>query len=123
MYDTDFICTYKLHNKEDQELMYRSQFLQAFGLTQWDDDIVDVKMTNLYNFIKDRSDTREIISKAKTSKDLEIFVALSNNDDAVVFRMLFKFELFDMTHRYLCDAINNNDTKAVVNKEILLKNL
>jgi len=124
MYVTDFICTYKLHDEEDQEIMYRTQFLQALELTRWNDDTVDERMSRLYDFVKESSDVREIISKAKTNKDLEMFVAMSGNDDAIVFRMLFKFELFDMTHRCICDAINKNDSNnMVVNKELLLKNL
>ena len=124
MYATDFICTYKLHDEEDQEIMYRTQFLQALELTRWNDDNVDERMSRLYDSVKENSNVREIISKAKTNKDLEMFVAISGNDDAIVFRMLFKFELFDMTHRCICDAIDKNDSNnMVVNKELLLKNL
>ena len=41
MYSTDFICTYKMHEDDTKDDMYRLQFLQAFKLDNWDDDKIE----------------------------------------------------------------------------------
>ena len=41
-YKTDFVCTYKLlKNQEDSLVLYQLQFLQAFNLNVWTDDIIN----------------------------------------------------------------------------------
>ena len=108
-YVDDFICTYKLHDEEDQEIMYRTEFLQAFGLESWDDRRVEDKMCKLYESIK-------------MLKHLEMLLLFSGTDDETIFKMLFKFELFDTTHKCICEAINKREVSKV-NKEFLFNNL
>jgi hypothetical protein len=123
MYVDDFICTYKLHEEEcDKEIMYRTQFLQAFGLESWNDQKVEENMHQLYESIKMLKDVKEIIEKAKKSKELEMLLLFSGTEDKDVFKLLFKFELFDFTHRCICDAINKREISKN-NKDILLNNL
>jgi len=104
MYNSDFVCTYKSHDPEDQEAMYRVQFLQAFGITKWDDDEVSKITDELFDELKGLDDIKEILSKARESEQLQLFLTIIGNDDASVFRMLFKFELFDHLHRCISDA-------------------
>ena len=54
MYITNFACTYKLHDEEDQEDVYRAQFLQAFNLNEWDD-----------NKINEETDKQAVIARGK----------------------------------------------------------
>lgn len=122
MYVDDFICTYKLHEENDQEIMYRTQFLQAFGLESWNDKKVEEMMFKLYESIKMLKDVKEIIEKAKASEQLAMLLLFSGTDDKDVFKLLFKFELFDFTHRCICDAINERKISKI-NKEFLLNNL
>jgi hypothetical protein len=122
MYVDDFICTYKQHENENQENVYRSQFLQAFNLQTWDDTKVEERMSTLYNSIKNLEDIMSIIKTAKTSKELEMLILFSQADDATIFKMLFKFELFDMTHRCICDAIAKQKVEDV-HKQILIDTL
>ena len=122
VYVDDFICTYKLHEEDDQEVMYRTQFLQAFNLKSWEDTAVEKKMLHLYEAVKDIDDMKVLIERARTSKHLEMLLLFSGTDDMSVFKMLFKFELFDMTHKCICDAIKNREITSV-NKDLLLKNL
>lgn len=103
MYVYDFICTYKLHEKGDQELMYRIQLLQAFGLEQWDDAIVESTINSLYDNIKENDVFKDIISEVRRCDSLKMMIALTGSDDLDVFKLLFKFELFDITHKCLCD--------------------
>jgi hypothetical protein len=119
MYVDDFICTYKQHDAENQENVYRTQFLQAFDLQTWDDTKVDEGMSSLYETIKNLDDIVFIINAAKKSKELEMLILFSQADDATIFKMLFKFELFDMTHRCICDAIATQKVDDV-HKQVLV---
>ena len=63
MYCADFICTYKLIEKESEsEHLYRIQFLQAFQSENWNDDIINDKMKDLYENIKDNTNIKDIIN-------------------------------------------------------------
>lgn len=122
MYTDDFICTYKQHDDENQEAVYRTQFLQAFNLQTWDDVMVEERMTRLYNTLKKMDDIILIIETAKKNKELEMLILFSGADDATIFKMLFKFELFDMTHRCICDA-NASGKIDELHKQCLLDKL
>jgi|TARA_B100001250_G_scaffold20575_1_gene17466 hypothetical protein len=122
MYNSDFVCTYKAHDPEDQEAMYRVQFLQAFGITKWDDDEVNKITEELFDELKGLDDIKEILSKARESEQLQLFLTIMGNDDASVFRMLFKFELFDHLHRCISDAKRCGKIE-LVNKTGFLNNL
>ena len=122
LYVHDFICTYKLQEEEYQEDLYRTQFLQAFGLDTWNDETVEKRLRQLYESIKTLQDVKEIIEKAKTSEQLAMLLLFSGTNDDDVFKLLFKFELFDLTHRCICDALNDRKISKI-NKEYLLNNL
>lgn len=113
MYVTDFICTYKMHESEYQEIMYRIQFLQAFGLEEWNDEHVADNMEQLYNALKEKEDLKEIIVTAKKSKHLEMIMAMTEGNDSTVFKLLFKYELFDATHKCLCELITTNKITSI----------
>jgi uncharacterized protein YjbI with pentapeptide repeats len=69
-----------MDDENSQEFLYRIQLLQALGLESWNDEDVNVVMNNTYDKIKDISVFREIIEKAKISKDLEFLLALICSD-------------------------------------------
>jgi len=47
-YDGTFFCTYKQLDDDD---LYRIQFLQAFKMTSWNDEILRKKLDKLYNIV------------------------------------------------------------------------
>jgi hypothetical protein len=125
-----------MDDENSQEFLYRIQLLQALGLESWNDEDVNVVMNNTYDKIKDISVFREIIEKAKISKDLEFLLALicsdtsnadtSNADtsgadtsgadtstcdainvDKLVFELLFKYEYFDVFHKCLSEQLRH----------------
>ena len=57
MYNTTFLCTYKLHDDEDdQDTLYRHEYLCAFGLKEYDSDAIVVTLNNLYQKLRDNKD-------------------------------------------------------------------
>ena len=125
MYCADFICTYKLlENESESEHLYRIQFLQAFQSENWNDDIINDKMKTLYENIKDNANIKNIINNIKKSKNLEMMITLLGDDELTLFKLLFKYELFDFTHKCICNILNNdNENVTNENKGILINNL
>ena len=67
MYQTDFVCTYKLLKHDtDQEQLYRLQFLQAFGLNGWQEDKINLMITDLYMVLSRTAEFKEIFSTEAT---------------------------------------------------------
>ena len=125
MYCANFICTYKLiENESESEHLYRIQFLQAFESENWNDDIINDKMKTLYENIKDNANIKNIINNIKKSKNLELMITLLADDELTLFKLLFKYELFDFTHKCICNILNNdNENVTNENKDILINNL
>ena len=52
--ELDYICTYKMITEEDEdekglsELMYKIQYLQLFGLTEFDETVIHQKLESVY---------------------------------------------------------------------------
>lgn len=125
-YKTDFICTYKqMEDEFSQDYLYRVQLLQAFGLERWDDDKINIITNDTFNKIKDTDVFREIIETAKKNKDMNTILTLicsennNINHDELVFELLFKYEFFDMTHKYLCEQFRGGRV-CEMTKEVLL---
>ncbi len=119
MYITNFVCTYKLHDDDVKEDMYRTQFLQAFNLTEWNDEEINKETLALYHVCNKTQGFSVLLEKMKQSDDLKLLISImGENDDIVVFKCLFKFELFDLAHKYFCNIIekkpyNNDFTKLL----------
>jgi hypothetical protein len=68
MYQTDFLCTYKLmDNADDQEDLYRIQLLQAFDLTVWDDTEINNIMMDVFHTMNKSREFKQIIQKSYTN--------------------------------------------------------
>ena len=134
MYQADFVCTYKLFHdidENDQEQLYRIQLLQAFDLTEWNDDKINKIIEELYLSITLTGVFNDVFIKAKMNKHiteiLEIYklsnteietdkIAILDEND-IVFKLLFKFEYFDLTHRCIIDyLINKSIDEKYLNK-------
>lgn len=114
IYDISFVCTYKLINTEDEydafdleEMAYRTQLLQAFGIKNlvFEDDIinsrVDAIYTEIINLAGDNANIiRNSLREIQVPPMFEIFKDLSN-DPLAKFRLLFRYECFDFTHKFL----------------------
>ena len=112
MYQSDFICTYKLlEEPNDQEQMYRIQILQAFELNVWNDDKINKTMKGLYTTLAKTDALNDIFKQARENTSLTDLLTMFSEeddiDDAIIFSLLFKFEYFDMLHRCIVDFLLN----------------
>lgn len=133
MYQADFICTYTMFSDisiDDQEQLYRIQLLQAFDLKEWNDDKINETIEELYSSISSSGYFKDVFLKAKQNKDiiqlLEIYKLNNSENESldeneiiyennILFKLLFKFEYFHLTHRCIIDFILN---KSIDNKYI-----
>ena len=122
MYQTNIICNYKQHDNDDQEDMYRIQFLQIFQLDIWDDKIINEISNDMYNKVKNNPDINTIINSAKKSDKLTTIKQFIGDDDITIFKGLFQYDLLDLIQLCLCDLINSNEIKTI-NKDNLINNL
>jgi hypothetical protein len=114
-YCTDFICTYKkFDNDEDSNNLFRSQYLQAFNLDFFDLDIINDTCEKIYYLIKKYEENKlnKILAGLynKHAKQLLPFSFKKNTyTNIFTFQILFSYDLFDMLHLCLIDLINNHN--------------
>jgi hypothetical protein len=127
MYQTDFICTYKLMDDEFTDDLYKIQLLQAFNLEKWDDTIITNRSFELYALLM-KSDTlfRDIIEKAKKNSDItNIYDSVldkdGKDDDKIIFALLFTYDYFDLFHKCICDYMRNGKVSFQTLENLMIK--
>ena len=128
VYQTDFLCTYKLVDDNYTDYLYRIQLMQAFNINTWDDIIVNNVCNKLYETLIKNEMFRDIVEKASKTKDIkEIYdyiTSLENIDNEkqkIIFSLLFKYEYFDLIHHCIIEQFNNgyvreNTINMIMNK-------
>ena len=127
MYQSDFICTYKsMDNDYDQEQLYRIQLLQAFDLNEWNDDRINTTIGELYAQLFNRIEFKEIFIKARQNPAIMEMIDLFKlsgverlEEDDIMFKLLFKFEYFDLLHRCIVDFLLTDTISPVYSSKLL----
>ena len=102
MYKTDFVCTYKaFEDHEDDEvnadMLYRAQFLQVFGLTQYNDAAIDAGLDLIKAKAAEVPELRALI--------LQHPYANAGKEDALLhLPLMFAYPTMDVFHLCLIDA-------------------
>ena len=147
-YHYDLVLTYKMiEDVDDQDTLFRIQFLQAFGITddEYHPEIVGAVIDDLYERFRENSGIRWILEShplfhSKSARPEKEYVsgadddttsdevtdedaenpALSNADDnsEMIFCMMFSFQLFDLFHACMRHAKHGEDIPAVLRDEI-----
>lgn len=99
MYNTLFSCTYNQVNESSQEDQYRIEFLRAFHLEEFNDDMVNKEVDVLFEAMKNHP----------------MFVACMKKSAATFFSEdlhtglmgLFAFDYFHLAHPCVCDLLEN----------------
>jgi hypothetical protein len=117
MYKTDFVCTYKRFEQiEDDEvnadMMYRAQFLQVFGLTEYNQCEINASIEHIKSRVDKSPELKELILKhphhekfnsAHPARDTD---EQKENDDAIMEMLLvcmFAYPTMDVFHLCLID--------------------
>lgn len=98
VYHADFICTYKLmDNDDDRNFMYQIQLLQAFGMRNFDEDVISEKALELYHKLKECNEVKEILEEGiKSNPEVKMC-------NILMFMCLFSYQFFDLFHKCLID--------------------
>lgn len=97
--NTEFLCTYQfIKEYEESFMLYKIQFLQIFNLQEYDDNIINNKVENLYNRIKEN----EIIKKLLNSNKYY-------DDNLASFMLYFKYDTLYIFHKILINILNNTN--------------
>ena len=97
MYNTHFVCTYKMHDVDDEEtqdIIYRYDYLSAFGIKEYDSDVIMKTLKEVYETLKCDKDFVEILEAHPR------FVNEKKNYDFVM-QLMFSFDTFDLFHSCL----------------------
>ena len=96
--------------------LYKSELLHAFYMETFNTDILNNKITELYNFLIEKKDTNESVKKL-----LECASKCSDKtphqlDESSGFIILFCYELFHITHICLTEFFQEDD---IMNEHLL----
>ena len=124
MYNTDFICTYKMMDtEEDCKLMYQIQLLQAFGIDQMDEKTMNYEICNLFTKIKQCDIFMGIIDRYSKSEYIsDIFKQFDPNKEdtkILLFTILFQYDYFNLTHKSLCEFLNTGEILGSTAEEFI----
>jgi|TARA_B110000483_G_C18193562_1_gene542027 hypothetical protein len=116
------VCTYKQHDEDEKDDMYRIQLLQVYNLDRWDDDKINTIMRTIFDKYANSTDMSDIIKKARESDKLSNIKLYIGDDDLTIFKGMFQYELFDLIHLCICD-LDKSEKISDLNKNTLINNL
>ena len=139
-YKYDIVPTYKMiEDTDDQDSLFRIQFLQAFGIDdcEYHPEIVSAVIEYLYDRYNTNPEIREMLKAHPLYKAQQ---AQANDDDRddhddrdddddhgntakdnsdMIFCMMFSFQLFDLFHTCLRHAKHKEEIPATLRDEIV----
>lgn len=91
LYCSEFICTYQVIENED---LYRSQFLQAFGLSQWDDQAIALATDKIFALVESELIPEFDILRGGDSRFGHMLLFMGDDlSNSNLFRVLFVYDL------------------------------
>jgi len=143
-YHYDLVPTYKMiEDCDDQDTLFRIQFLQAFGITndEYHPDIVSAVMDELYDRFRDNPGIRAILEShpmfhpgtapaAPPAADTTTttppdspspighHITPEGDNSEMIFCMMFSFQLFDLFHKCLRHAKHGEEVPTLLRDEI-----
>lgn len=122
MYDDSFVCTYHLLEDDSTDELYRIQFLQALSLQDWDDHKVDSEIDAIYADISNALWVTTAITRLKDGSSIGTwFAQLGSINDEMVFRLLFGYDYFHLTHRCVSELRRTGSTSDEARDALLNK--
>ena len=146
-YHYDIVLTYKMiEDIDDQDTLFRIQFLQAFGITddEYHPEIVSAVIDDLYERFRENPGIRRILeahplfnskstrleneyvsgandttSDDVADEDSENPVSCNTGNSEMIFCMMFSFQVFDLFHACMRHAKHNEDIPVALQDEII----
>lgn len=121
-YNYDLVLTYKMiEDADDQDTLFRIQFLQAFGITddEYHPEIVSAVIDDLYERFRENPGIREILAGhplAGPGNAAGSGVGTDNSE--MIFCMMFSFQIFDLFHTCMRHAKHGEELPQILRDEI-----
>jgi hypothetical protein len=137
MYKTDFVCTYRAFEElEDDEvnsdMLYRAQFLQIFGLTEYNDAAIHAGLELIKAKAAEVPELKALImqhpysaAKHEARDDHDDHDDDDDDDDDddaaanVLLPLMFAYPLMDVFHLCLIDAFKTGSISSVCRDKLL----
>jgi len=119
-YNYDLVPTYKMiEDPDDQDSLFRIQFLQAFGINdnEYHPDIVSAVIDDLYERFKVNRGIREIL-EAHPLYHTNTHTPSDDDNSEMIFCMMFSFQLFDLFHTCIRHAKHGEEIPQNLRDEI-----
>ena len=119
-YNYDLVLTYKMiEDTDDQDTLFRIQFLQAFGITddEYHPEIVSAVIDDLYERFRENPGIREILASHPLAGSGTGTAAGGDNSE-MIFCMMFSFQIFDLFHTCMRHAKHNEEVPQTLRDEI-----
>ena len=120
-YNSDFICTYKLLEDEEDDcanLCYQTQLLQALNMKNYDNFIITKNIEALYFFLKTNNEIISLLILLKEKYKNSTMTFFIENEMAL-FQLLFSYSYFDIFHKCLSQYLREKTQTAdlIINKK------
>jgi hypothetical protein len=119
MYKTDFVCTYKAFEElEDDEvnsdMLYQAQFLQVFGLTEYDNAVINSSLGLIKAKANEVPELKALIIRHpyNTASDSEFNIDM-------ILPLMFSYPLLDVFHLCLIDVFKTGTISAKCQDSVL----
>ena len=137
MYNTDFKCNYhKLMYLKNEELieksqtLYRGNFLKCLNLTEYNDDLVNSIVNELYEKIKNNNEFNIILEKLEktlektTTGMLSIFYSNEENKDkSTIFMFLLSYDYLFLFHECMKEFLNGTFSENSYYYKLLIEKI
>lgn len=124
-YNYDLVLTYKMiEDADDQDTLFRIQFLQAFGITddEYHPEIVSAVIDDLYERFRENPGIREILAGHPLFHDPgsegNAGSGVGTDNSEMIFCMMFSFQIFDLFHTCMRHAKHGEELPQILRDEI-----
>ena len=139
MYKTDFVCTYKTFeeiedDEVDADMMYRAQFLQVFGLMDYNQDAINASLEYIKTKVVELPELKALVLQHPHHEKFKLHNDNDNDNDNectetgtiakdaaidMLLVCLFAYPTMDAFHLCLIDAFKTGSIQET-NREKLL---
>lgn len=129
MYKTNFVCTYKLFedladDEVNSDMLYQAQFLQVFGLTDYNDSAINASLELIKAKASDVPELKALIlqhpynTTITTNDSLNVNVDVDKTLDMLL-PLMFAYPLLDVFHLCLISVFKTGNVSAETQEKVL----